>query len=116
MLDMSASSSSSLPRATPISKLDDPYLDLLKKCITRYLFSDDWRPLFWPSPEKHPIRSMFYSTLAWLLDLYGLTLYRYSKWDKADRYDGRVCPQHQLSVYRSYDSMVTCMHQLWMRW
>lgn len=76
----------------PLSKLDDPYLDLLKKCLTRYIFPDTYRPMSRPSREKHPIAWTFYPALAEMLRRKGLRLYRYAKFDPTARSEGKDWP------------------------
>jgi len=78
--------------AQSLSKLDDPYLDLLKKCLTRYIFPDSYRPLHRPSRDKHPIAWLFYPALAAILGRKGVALYRYVKFDPVVRSEGRDWP------------------------
>lgn len=81
-----------LAASRPPSKLDDPYLDLLKKCLTRSIFPELYRPLHQPSREKHPIAWMFYPALAAMLDRMDLKLCRYGKFDPVARSKGSDWP------------------------
>jgi O-methyltransferase len=74
------------------SKLDDPYLDLLKKCLTRDIFPETYRPIAGrPSRERHPIAWAFYPALA-VLERKGLKLYRQVKFDPKFRSKGMEWP------------------------
>jgi hypothetical protein len=42
------------------SKLRDPYLDLLKKCLTHSLWPDTYRPMHRPAKVSHPIAHALY--------------------------------------------------------
>ena len=76
----------------PPSKLDDPYLDLLKKCLTRYIFAENYRIMHRPSREKHPMVWMFYPALAAMLERKGLKLYRHARFDSVARSEGTDWP------------------------
>jgi O-methyltransferase len=76
----------------PPSKLDDPYLDLLKKCLTRYIFAESYRIMHRPSREKHPIVWMFYPALAAMLERKGLKLSRHARFDPVARSEGKDWP------------------------
>jgi O-methyltransferase len=76
----------------PLSKLDDPYLDLLKKCLTHYIFPDTYRPMRRPSREKHPIAWTFYPALAAMLERKGFKLYQCANFDPIARSDGGDWP------------------------
>jgi O-methyltransferase len=75
-----------------LSKLDDPYLDLLKKCLTRFIFPDAYRPLLRPSRKIHPVAWAFYPPLAAMLERMGLKLYRYAEFDPIARSEGKDWP------------------------
>jgi O-methyltransferase len=75
-----------------LSGLDDPYLDLLKKCLTRSIFPDTYRPLHRPSRNQHPVAWLFYPAFAAMLERTGFKLYRYAKFDPIARSEGRDWP------------------------
>jgi O-methyltransferase len=75
-----------------LSKLNDPYLDLLKKCLTRYIFPETYRPLHRPSRDEHAIAWLLYPALAAMLERIGIKLYRYAKFDPIDRSEGKDWP------------------------
>jgi O-methyltransferase len=79
-------------KATPLSKLDDPYLDLLKKCLTRYIFPDSCLLMHRPSGKKHPIAWTFYPAIVALLERKGIKLYRSAKFDPVAQYEGKEWP------------------------
>jgi O-methyltransferase len=76
----------------PLSKLDDPYLDLLKKCLTRYAFPDSYYPVRRLSRKRHPIAWTFYPAFAAMLERKGLRLYKYVKFDPILRSEGGDWP------------------------
>jgi O-methyltransferase len=78
--------------AKMLSKLDDPYLGLLKKCLTRYIFPDNYRPIHRPSRAKYPFAWMLYSALAPILERKGLKLCRYVNFDPIARSEGKDWP------------------------
>jgi O-methyltransferase len=75
-----------------LSNLDDPYLDLLKKCLTRGIFPDNYRPLRRPPRERHPIAWLFYPAFAAMLERKGVTLYRHEYFNPSIRSEGRDRP------------------------
>jgi O-methyltransferase len=75
-----------------LSKLDDPYLDLLKKCLTRYIFPDryvfpDTIPLRRPSRDNHPVAWLFYPALAAMMGYKAVKFYRYAKFGRYRKFD-----------------------------
>jgi O-methyltransferase len=76
----------------PTSRLDDSYLDLLKKCLTRYVFPDTYHPLHRPSRKIHPVGWVLYPLLAAMLERSGLKLCRYVKFDPVARSKGENWP------------------------
>lgn len=70
-----------------LSKLEDPYLDLLKKCLTHYIFPSNYRPLHRPSRDNHLIAWLFYPAVAVITKRY-----RYEKFDPIARSEGKDWP------------------------
>src|SRR5262245_30747736 len=70
----------------------ESYLDLMKKCLTRYIFPDTYRPLRRPSRVRHPLAWAVYPPITTILKRNGLRLYRYANFDPATRAEGRDWP------------------------
>ncbi len=68
---------------------DQLYLDLLKKCLTRYLFGETWRPI---DPPIHSLKWALYVPLQKLLSLASIQLVRPKPFDVAARAEGRDWP------------------------
>ena len=77
-----------------MSKLNDPYLDILKKWLTRYSFSGTptYTPISRPSREKHPIAWMIYAALAAILERKGLKICRSTEFDPSAQSEGKGWP------------------------
>jgi O-methyltransferase len=92
-------------------RLDDPYLDLLKKCLTRYIFPDTYRPLRRPSRKIHPIAWMFYPSLAAMLERKGLKLYRHAQFDPVARSEGKDWPAEAVTMIglKRLDNLHACI-------
>lgn len=93
---------------------EDPYLDLLKKCLTRFVFPDPCLPLRRPSRTAHPLAWAVYpavSALAAALEFAGLKIYRYVKFDPAARSEGRDWPAEADSMIglRRLDNLHACI-------
>jgi hypothetical protein len=66
------------------------YLDLMKKCLTRYIFPEAYRPIkSRPSREYHLVAWAIYPFLAPVLEKLDIKLYRHAPVDQAMREDGR---------------------------
>jgi O-methyltransferase len=79
------------------SRIDDPYLGLLKKCLTHYLWADTYRPMHRPAQVSHPIAHVLYPWLyppvEWLLRKGGgLKLARHAEFDAEKRAHGMDWP------------------------
>ena len=70
----------------------DAYLDLMKKCLTRYIFPETYRPLGRPSRAIHPLAWAVYPPITAVLEKNGLRLYRYAQFDPATRAEGGDWP------------------------
>src|SRR5215211_2761590 len=77
-----------------LPKINDPYLDLLKKCLTRFIFPDNtWSPVHPPSRENHPIVSRLYPVINAMLERKGIRLCRqHAKFDPIARAEGKDWP------------------------
>src|ERR1700722_16900247 len=77
-------------RCEPAAQL---YLDLMKKCLTRSIFPEAYRPIrSRPSAEYHPIAWAVYPFLAPLMEKLDIRLYRHAPVDRGAREDGRDWP------------------------
>jgi len=100
------------------SKLDDPYLDLMKKCLTRYSFPDKYRPLHRPSRAGHPSAHFLYPLLhplvAWTLSKFGFVLCRDAKFDPVRRAEGRDWPPEAETMMglKRLDNVHYCIEQV----
>jgi O-methyltransferase len=68
------------------------YLDLMKNCLTRYIFPETRRPLRRPPLTIRNLLWVAYPPIAAILERAGLTLYCDAKVDLARRADGRDWP------------------------
>ena len=69
------------------------YLDLMKKCLTRFIFPDTSRPINTrPSRRLHPIAWAMYPTVTAVLAKLNVKLFRYVPFNQAVREDGRDLP------------------------
>ena len=96
----------------PLSKLNDPYLDLLKKCLTRFIFLDQsYRPLHRPSRRNHPIAWTFYPIFAAMLKRSGVKLYQHEEVDLIIRSEGRDWPAHAETMIglKRLDNLHACI-------
>lgn len=65
------------------------YLDLLKKCLTRYMFPDTYRPL---QPKRGSWTRVFFEPMRRLLATQGLMIARRQDFDPEARAEGRDWP------------------------
>src|SRR4051812_16420372 len=93
------------------STREDRYLDLLKKCLTRFIFPDVYRPLLRPSREKHPFAWIFYPALATILERNGLSLYRHVRFDPVARSEGLDWPAEAETMIglKRLDNLQSCI-------
>jgi O-methyltransferase len=91
-----------------------PYLDLMKKCLTRYIFPDTYRPLQRPSRAKHPVAWSLYPPLVKAFAKRGLRLYRGAAFSPADRAEGRDWPADADTMIglRRLDNLQSCIEQV----
>ena len=71
------------------------YLGLMKKCLTRYIFPDTYRPLGRPAWRVHPLASLawpVYSLITPALAARGIKMFRYQPFDAARRAEGKDWP------------------------
>src|ERR1700722_5474099 len=72
---------------------DQLYLDLMKQCLTRFIFPDTYRQIKTrPSKRDHPVAWAVYPFLSRVLKKLNLKLYRHSPFDQAERAEGRDWP------------------------
>src|SRR5437016_8534491 len=111
MLNIKAMGPPDFAASNPPSKLDDPYLDLLKKCLTRYIFPDTYRPMRRPAREKHLIAWMLYPAHAAMLVRKGLKLFRYAEFDSVVRSEGKDWPADAETMIglRHLDNLHACI-------
>jgi hypothetical protein len=63
---------------------DQLYLDLMKQCLTRFIFPDPYRQIkARPSKRDHPVAWAVYPLLAQVLEKLNLKLYRHAPFDQA---------------------------------
>lgn len=70
---------------------EELYLDLLKKCLTRYIYPEIVKPISWMSPG-HRLRSSLYRTVERLLARYGVSVMRSTQYRPAVRELGHDWP------------------------
>lgn len=69
------------------------YLDLMKQCLTRFIFPDTYRQIkARPSKRDHPVAWAIYPFLTPALEKLKLKLYRQSPFDQVERTEGRDWP------------------------
>jgi O-methyltransferase len=69
------------------------YLDLMKKCLTRFIFPQTYRPISnRPSRSFHPIAWAVYPLVASVLARGKLKLFRYAPFDRVARTNGEDFP------------------------
>jgi O-methyltransferase len=90
------------------------YLDLLKKCLTRYSFPDTYRPLRRPARAMHPLRWAISSPFTAISKMTGLRLYRHAKFDPATRAEGRDWPAEGETMIglKRLDNLQFCIEQV----
>src|SRR5437764_774643 len=80
----------SKPAAATEGTAVELYLDLLKKCLTRYIFGERYRAL---EPDRHHrVRRVLYQPLERLLRRRDLALVRRARFDPRLREEGRDWP------------------------
>jgi len=69
------------------------YLDLLKKCLTRFIFPETYRPIATrPSGRLHPVAWAIYPLVTSALAKRNMKLFLHSPFDQAKRTDGSDWP------------------------
>jgi O-methyltransferase len=69
------------------------YLDLIKKCLTRFIFPETYRPIkIRPSKRAHPIPWAVYPLVTPVLAKLNVELFRHAPFDPAARAEGRDWP------------------------
>ena len=98
----------------PASSLAEMYLDLLKKCLTRYIFPDAYRPLRRPTRSMHPLAWFVYPAIARILERNSLRLFRSAKFDPAARMEGTDWPAEADTMIglRRLDNLHSCIQQV----
>jgi len=94
--------------------LDDLYLDLMKKCLTRYIFPETYRTLSRPARSIHPVAWAVYPLISGILERNGLRLYRYANFDPKDRAEGKDWPPEAESMIglKRLDNLHSCIAQV----
>jgi O-methyltransferase len=84
------------------------YLDLLKKCLTRSLFPDTWRPV---DPPKRSLRRLFYHPVRKALAARRYQLVRHLPFDPQARADGTDWPADAETMVglRRLDTIQQCV-------
>jgi O-methyltransferase len=87
---------------------EELYLDLLKKCLTRALFPESYRPAL---PAKGLLRTAFYAPVRKLLAVRGLTLGRLERFDDEARSVGADWPIEAETMIglRRLDNLQECI-------
>ena len=96
------------------AKQAELYLDLMKKCLTRYIFPESRRPLRHPPLTIKHIAWVVYPPIAALLRAAGLTLYEETTVDLARRAEGRDWPADAESMIglQRMDNLHFCIKQV----
>lgn len=68
------------------------YLELMKKCLTRYVFPERCRPLTRPSIHKHPFASVLYPLIGTTFASIGCKVCREVPFDPVSRAQGKDWP------------------------
>jgi len=90
------------------------YLDLMKKCLTRLIFPDIWRPTHRPSMRHQPFSRTVYPLLTSLLAARGLKLFRYTPFDPVKRAEGIDWPQeaHTMVGLKRLENLTKCIEEV----
>jgi O-methyltransferase len=90
------------------------YLDLLKKCLTRYIFPEKHRPLRRPPLTIKHLAWVAYPPIAAILERRGLRLYSEAKVDLARRAEGRDWPADADTMIglKRLDNLHFCIKQV----
>lgn len=92
----------------------DAYLDLLKKCLTRYIFPDPYAPLRRPSRTRHPLAWAIYPPVSAVLRKFGYWAYRYIGYHAPDRALGTDWPGEADTMIglKRLDNIQFCIEQI----
>jgi O-methyltransferase len=90
------------------------YLDLMKKCLTRYIFPETHRPLRSPPLTIRHLAWFAYPAIAALLERRGLWLFSRAKVDLARRAEGRDWPADADTMVglKRLDNLQFCIEQV----
>jgi O-methyltransferase len=90
------------------------YLDLMKKCLTRYIFPETMGPLRRPPLTIKYLAWIFYPPIAALLKRRGMAVYRETKVDLERRAEGRDWPADAETMIglRRLDNLHSCIQQV----
>lgn len=90
------------------------YLDLLKKCLTRYVFPDIYRPVRRPSRMTHPFEWAVYPQIDAILKRNQLSLCRRMEFDPALRAEGKDQPSEADTMIglKRLDNLHFCIEQV----
>jgi O-methyltransferase len=95
-------------------RLDELYLDLMKKCLTRSIFPDTHRPVHRPPWNVSPLGWAAYPLLAKILGKSGVSLYREVQFDPAARAEGLDWPAQADTMIglKRLDNLHACIQQV----
>lgn len=99
---------------TPENSASELYLDLMKKCLTRYIFPETMGPLRRPPLTMKYLAWIFYPPIAALLKRRGMAVYRETKVDLDRRAEGRDWPADAETMIglRRLDNLHCCIQQV----
>src|SRR5580704_3828545 len=91
--------------------LAEPYLDLMKKCLTRYIFPETLRPLRRPSHPKRALLWAIYPPIATILEKNGLSICRHVNFEPDVRAEGLDWPPAAETMIglRQLDNLQSCI-------
>ena len=90
------------------------YLDLMKKCLTRLIFPDPYRPVTRPPLHTSPLAWAVYPSVDRVLGARGLKVCRYAPVDPAKRAEGRDWPAQADTMVglRRLDNLQYCITEI----
>jgi O-methyltransferase len=94
--------------------LAEPYLDLMKKCLTRYIFPETLRPLRRPSRPKRALLWAIYPPIATILEKNGLRICRHVNFEPDVRAEGLDWPPAAETMIglRQLDNLQSCIEDM----
>lgn len=98
----------------PESKPAEMYLNLMKQCLTRYIFPETYRPLYRLPLTIKNIQWIAYPLVAAILAKMGLRLYCHANVDLARRAEGRDLPADAETMIglKRLDNLQFCIEQV----